>query len=197
MGRLVVSELIAGGYSVVAFVHSSNPFEGLAGVRVVRGDITDATQVSEALRGSEAVISTLGSWGTKSKDIVATGAKSITEAMQASGAKRIITLTGGSALVPGEKVGFMASAQRRLLSLVAGKILSDGEKHLAILAMSGLDWTCIRAPAMSGSGSVVYQLSMRLPSLLASIPRVAVARSLVDQLSSREFIGQAPVITKL
>ena len=75
VGRLVVMQALKRGYSVVAFVHSHDPFVATTNLRVVKGDIYNADDVGKALKGSEAVISALGSWGTKNRNVLSSAMK--------------------------------------------------------------------------------------------------------------------------
>lgn len=194
VGRQVVALCQQRGYDVVAFVHSSNPFAGQAGIRVVQGDIYDAAAVGQALKGSQAVMSALGSWGTKRKDIVSRAMTAIIPAMQQQGIKRIVTVTGSGALWAGDDARWTDRAGRAVLNTLAPKILLDGERHLAFLAESKLDWTSIRSPVMLGFGTDKYHLRSKLPLLPGAVPRKAVVASMVDQLEATDFVGQAPVI---
>lgn len=194
VGRLVVADLRASGYEVVAFIHNANPFADNRNVKVVRGSISDAEAVSRAVKGSGAVISALGSWGTPTKDVVSSGGDLIIQAMTTQNVKRLITLTGANAFYSQDKPGLIARLTRKTLGLIAPKILIDGEKHLRSLEESSLDWTCVRSPAMTGSSAVGYRLSARLPSILAVVPRKAVAKCLVDQLTEIKSVRKAPVI---
>src|SRR4051812_42365964 len=81
VGRLVVAEALQRGYSVKAFVHSRNPFEDSPKLKVVKGDVYDSDDVAKALRGSDAVISCLGSWGSKRRDVLSSAMRMIIPAM--------------------------------------------------------------------------------------------------------------------
>lgn len=194
VGQLVVAELTALGDTVVAFVHRSNPFSGQPNVKVIKGSVENATEVKSAVKGSEAVIVALGSWGSTSKTIVSTGTKQIIQAMTDSDIKRLITLTGASAFYSGDEPGLADKLTRKFLKLISPRILADGEAHLQSLEASDLNWTCVRSPAMTGSASTAYRLSEKLPSIASVVARRAVAKCLVDQLSNAEYIRKAPVI---
>lgn len=196
VGRIVVRLLLERGHEVVALVHSHNPFGEQTGLTVQAGDIYESTDVERALRGSQAVISTLGSWGTKRKDVVGSAAALIIPGMRAAGTKRIVTVTGIAALWAGDNPRLRDRAARLMLLLVAPKIVRDGERHLELLAASDLDWTTVRSPAMVKGQSSNYALRNKLSMGLYAIPREAVARAIVDQLDSQDFIGSAPVIYK-
>lgn len=194
VGRLVVENLLARGYEVKAFVYSSSPFELSDKLQVVRGDIHKSNDVSSVLDGSDAVISCLGSWGTKHKDVLASAMKNIIPAMEKHNIKRIISLTGSAASLPNERLRLIDKLNRFLLNVVGHKILLDGESHLLQLAESNLDWTVIRSPVMKSRPKTNYCLQQIAPSPFATISRTAVAKSIVEQLDSTDFIKSAPHI---
>lgn len=196
VGQHVVALCLDRGYAVTALVHSHNPFAAQAGLTVLTGDIYNHDDISRALAGSEAVISALGSWRTKRKDVLKSAMESVIPAMNAAGIKRIITVTGSGALWSGDRVRQIDRLGRLLLLVIAPKILRDGEAHIELLAQSGLDWTSVRSPVMTGSQQDSYALRARLPVGVTTIPRLAVATAVVDLLKNSDFSGQAPVIYK-
>lgn len=197
VGRLVVADALAAGYSVVAFVHVHNPFQGVKGVTVVQGDIGDSKQVMTAIQGSRVVISTLSSWHSKQHNVLVRAMNIILPSMRELGISRIITLTG-IALSSKDKLGLANKLSYGAFKIVAGKVLIDAEIHLQLLQKSGLDWTCVRSPVMTRERRVNYSLSPKIGSFtfMTSIPRPAVAKCLVDQVISKEYIGQAMVIKR-
>ncbi len=116
VGRLVVAELLGRGHNVVAFVHSQKLTEkdfvrdsvhdakATKNIRIVQGDIYNAVQVAAALSGSQAVISVLGSWGTKRKDILCSAMRAIIPAMEQQHIQRIVSLTGHDARTEGDNI---------------------------------------------------------------------------------------------
>jgi putative NADH-flavin reductase len=59
-GQLVTRRALAANHHVRAFVHSRDPFELSDQLTVLHGDVSDKEAASQALIGSQAVISTLG-----------------------------------------------------------------------------------------------------------------------------------------
>lgn len=196
VGRLVVAELIAADHGVVVFVHKANPFVGLDQVKVIAGSVDDQAAVTAAVAGSQIIISTLGSWGTSNKTIVSTGTAAIIEAAVQNGVRRVITLTGASAWAIQDNPLILDKATHALLRLLAPKILNDGEKHLQLLEASSLNWTSVRSPAMLSFGKTSYKFSLKLPSLLATVPRQAVVAAIIDQLTDKKHYQQAPVVRR-
>lgn len=194
VGRLIVSRLLAEGHTVTVLIHRHNPFSPNDSLRTVSGSVDNLAAVADAVKGSDAVISTLGSWGTPTKTVVSTGTNSIVQAMQTSGVKRLITLTGASAFYSADQPNWLDRLTHSCLSIVAGRILRDGEAHLKTLEASQLEWTSLRSPVMTSARQSRYRLSPQLPNLLAFVPRQAVAKALVDQLQDQMYFRQAPVI---
>jgi putative NADH-flavin reductase len=196
VGQQVVRQALERGHHVRAFVHSHNPFQDVNGVTVIQGDISDVKAVRSALQGSEAVISALGSWGTRDKNILTLGMQKIIPKMERLGIERLITLTGSGAFWSQDKPNLLDRIGHASLRLIAPKILADGEKHLALLEASSLRWTCIRSPVMTNRGPVKYRLDLKLLSPLATVSRAAVVQCLLDLAEGRDFERQAPVIHK-
>lgn len=192
VGRLVVDEALRRGYEVVAFVHTTALAER-PGLVTVRGDMYDAASVKRAIAGCDAVVSCLSSWGTPRKTVLSTGMHSVLPAMQAAGIKRIVTLTGNIARCPGESFSPFIRVAHAFLMRFAPRVGGDAEEHLRLLAASGLDWTTVRSPVMVTSEVSTYRLTSKV-SLFGTIPRRAVAASLVDLVASRDWLQAAPLI---
>jgi len=195
VGSLVVEEALRRGYDVVAFVHSHDLFVPNNRLRVVKGDVYNKVDVVKAVKGSDAVISCLGSWGTPKKNVLTAAMQAIIPAMHEQKIKRIITLTGSGAKVQLDKP--ISKSHQALFALLkpfpAGKVFQDGEEHMRLLASSDLDWTIIRSPVMNNIGGAGYKLSNRI-SPFATIPRQAAANCMLDQLDSDKYLRQAPII---
>jgi putative NADH-flavin reductase len=195
VGIRVVELALKRGFMVVAFAHSHDPFQGHPRLRVLRGDIYNATEVEKAISGSDAVISCLGSWGTPKKNVLSSAMRAIIPAMQNQNINRLITLTGSGAVEPGKP---LKPQQELLLNVLrpfpAGKVFRDGMDHMKLLAESSLSWTTLRSPVMTSFGSQKFHLNLKVGSLVATINRQAVATALLDQLDEETFFRQAPVI---
>jgi uncharacterized protein YbjT (DUF2867 family) len=180
VGQRVVALALERGHTVRAFAHSRNPFSPHERLQVFRGNVGNQALVDEALRGSQAVISCLGSWGTKNKNILTKG--------------MLVTVTGPAAFWSKDKPSLLQRLARVGLLLIAPKILRDSEEHLRLLEASQLDWTCLRSPVMLRHGKPDHILKLQLPHPLATIPRAAVAWALVDLAEHVDYRQQAPSI---
>ncbi|MGH7241512.1 MAG: NAD(P)-dependent oxidoreductase [Candidatus Saccharimonadales bacterium] len=195
VGMLVVEELLARGYDVVAFVHRHNPFHEKPRLKIVEGDVAKLADVERALQGSEAVFNCLGSWGRPGRNVLTVGMGTIIPAMEAQGIKRIISLTGHGADAPDVVPSLAHKLMMKLLSpFPAGTVFRDGEVHMHMLAASSLDWTALRSPLMKSKGKSTYTLTERPGFPLKVIARPAVASAMVDQLTLSEYIHRSPVV---
>lgn len=194
VGHSVVTQLLDAGHHVSAFVHGSNPFEHHPRLQVISGDVHIKGDLARSLTGVDAVISCLGSWGTPQKDILSSAMRHLVPLMEQGGVKRLISLTGSGARLPGERFGMIATLNRLLLFFVAPAIIRDAEQHLALLAHSSLDWTVIRSPVMTSGAGSNYHLSLTPPAPYATIPRYSVVAAITSQLHSEIYYSQAPHI---
>ena len=194
VGRLVVEEALARGHSVRAFVHRTNNFADHPRLSITQGDVHNPQSVIQAVQGSEAVISTLGSWGSPAKDVVSAAMRTIIPAMESSGVERIISLTGSDAYDTTDEMTLGRRGSHLFAKIVAGKILADGEEHIRLLRASKLDWTVLRAPVMTDGARIFYKLSLRPVSFWTAVPRRAVAKAILDQLDGAGYSLASPFI---
>ena len=194
VGSLVVDMLLEDGHHVTGYVHKNRNQSQHENLRYVEGDVHSEASVAEAIRGSQAVISTLGSWGTPTKDIVSTGIKALIATVHDDMNLRVVTLTGADSRASGDRLGVLHNTVHWVASKLAGKILFDGEQHIAALEASSLNWTVVRSPVMNNNADDAYTLSSKRPLPWQTISRRAVARCLVDQIDDVTWQRQAPFI---
>jgi len=193
----VVARALKNGFAVVAFVYGESDFAPNKNLKVISGDVWNPQEVSDALQGSDAVISVLGSWGTPTKDILTSGMITIIPAMNQHKIRRIVTLTGANAFADGDKQNTFNTLTHLLIRRIAKKILEDGEKHIELLKDSGLDWTVLRSPVMNSHGKPErYVVSNKKPMLWATINRESVARCLVELIIEQSYSNKLPYIKR-
>jgi len=192
VGTLVTEEALRRGYTVVAFVHRHAPPSPSSQLITRHGDVHSAPDVANALVGSDAVVSCLGSWGTPRHTVLSNAMLSLIPAMQAAGVRRIVTLTGIG-------VWQKPSAFYRFLLHVAavtpaGKVFWDGQEHVRLLAGRGLDWTTVCSPIMNNVGGPEYRLSRHIGWPFVTIARRSVAAALLDQIDASDYLRSTAVI---
>ena len=187
-GRLVVEQALAAGHTVTALVRSPEKLTtGESNLRVVTGQATDTSTLSNAMEGANAVISTLGGKGSVIEDSTA----AIVAAARTTGVSRVIVLSTFAA--ERDRLG---AGTRLLTGIGMGAMLKDKRAGEDLLRRSDLEWTIAYASVLSdgpASGSVVVLPEGARRRLSERISRADVAAWMVqaatDIQHSRRGVG--------
>ena len=193
-GRLIVSDAIAKGHSVVALVRSKAGAD-LPGAELIEGDARDESTLRRALDGREAVLSALGAgMGFRKVSLLTEASCALILAMQHSGVRRLVCI---SALGVGDSRGHGGFVFDRIFRpLLLSENYKDKGRQEAAIRASSLDWVIVR-PAMltddpaRGSVRAVVDLTTINGGKIA---RADVARFVVDQLTTDTWLRRTPVI---
>lgn len=194
VGQLLVPMLLNNGHEVTLLVHKHSHFNAVPGLHLISGDVHNPDDIAKLIENSEAVVSTLGSWGTKTKDIVSSAVKNLIPAMQAQKVSRIVTLTGSGARASVYQKSLLESIGHGVFSIIAGKIVKDSEDHIKLLENSPLDYTIIRSPVMKNGRDKGFVLNSKIPGALELINRVAVAAAMLEVIEKGSHKREAPFI---
>ena len=204
IGRQILEQALAAGHDITAVVR--DPRKLSRQVRVVLVDLSapDPASLETAVEGADAVLSGLGPRSRSDGDIVSHGTRAIVDAMQATGARRIVVVSAAP-------VGTVASPDRprpprhdpgdgffmrHLFSHVAkiafGSLYRDLALTEDILQDSGLDWTVVRPPKLTdkpltGTYRTAFGQNVRGGW---SVPRADVADLMLRAVQQPETIKQ-------
>jgi uncharacterized protein YbjT (DUF2867 family) len=184
-----------------------NPARLSRPVRAVTADMTaaDPAAVEAAVAGADAVLSGLGPRSNADAGVAAQGTRVIVAAMQATGVRRIVAVSAapvGTVATPGRPNPpkhdpgdgfFMRHLLSHVASVTLGKVFADLAEMEDILAGSGLDWTVVRPPRLTGkplTGSYRTAYGQNLRGGL-SVPRADVAHCMLSVLGQPDTIKQA------
>ncbi len=192
LGIEVVQRASAAGHTVTAFVHNASEYQSPAGVRVFEGDATNATTISSAVGGQDAVLDALGGKTPyKATDLEATAATNITSAMEASGVRRLVVT---SMLGEGDsQTNAPFLYQHLMLPTFLHGAAPDKANMESTVRNSSLDWIILR-PAILTDGDATGNIRVFDPGTsdkAHKISRADVAQFMVDQLSSDTYLGKA------
>lgn len=193
LGARVVARLLASGCQVRALVHNGT-IAADGDLTIVKGDVHDPASLSTLLNEADAVVSTLGNQGAPVANICATAMANLTPLMTERRIRRIVSTTGSAARLDAE-IGVehpWLASRRAALMRHMGPFIRDAESHIRMLAASGLDWTVIRAPIMTGSTGQRAGLAEHPSSPDTTLAYDAVAAQLVDELLEPRWLGAAP-----
>ncbi len=195
VGRLVVDKLLQKNHQVTVFIHKNNPYQENKNLTVIEGSIYDQKDIDKAVKGNSIVISTLGSWNTKKKNILTSGMEIIIPSMRKHNIKRIITITGADAQSKRDRINVTQLLVHFLFGVFARKILIDGERHIQLLESSDLSWTVIRSPRMRSTGAQgSYRLNLKANKPWESIHRINVAEAICLQVKDDKYLEQSPFV---
>lgn len=194
-GRLLVEKALAAGHEVTAFVRDASKL-GITDERlnVIAGDALNPAQVEEAVKGSDAVLSTLGPKGKPTR-MAAQSTKHIVDAMEKHGVKRLVVVSVAGIPVPQDRRGFNPISA--LIKLILKDVFVDRENQLSVLEASKVDWVMVRVPRLTNdppTGSVHAFFGNPSPSL--KVTRTELADFMLAQMSSDQWLRQAPILSK-
>jgi putative NADH-flavin reductase len=193
VGKSVVVKLIEQGHIVTAFEHDGNPFINHPNIRIVQGDVSNLPDVTRALQGVEAVISTMGTW--KNSTATAPAMSNILTEMEERGIWRIIGIVSVIAQIEGDNLSTIHGWVYKLYKILMPRILRDYEDQIRFLQSSKADWTLIRVPAIRNNGKKgAWRFSLDRPYPWQRVHAEDIAAALVGQLSDDHYLNQAPFI---
>ena len=211
VGRQLLRQALDAGHDVTA-VAARNPArlsgDALAGriARIVAADLADPDPqvLGSAVAGADAVLSALGPHNNSDAGIAAPGTRAITTAMAATGVRRLVAISAspvGTEASPGRPDPprhdpgdgfFMRYVGVRIAKTLFGKVYEDLAVMEDVLRDSGLDWTVLRPPQLTGK-----PLTGRYRTAVGrnvrggrSVPRADVAHYMLAVLAQPETIGQ-------
>ena len=191
-GRLVVEQALAAGHTVTAFARDPSTVKlSHERLSVVNGDAVFISDLNAALKGQDAVISTIG--GGKRKLIEKT-TQSLITALEESGVKRVVCMSTFIATPNFKPTGMMKLFPR----LVRG-MAKDDVTGMKLLESSDLDWTIVHATLLENKPKTGFRLVGPDEAVTAKnhVNRADVAECLLATVSDRGTIRQALLITGL
>ena len=140
-GIKLVEQALAAGHQVTALARSAenltltNP-----NLHVVQGDATDRAVVSQAMKGTDAVISVLGARGP----VIAEATRAVVAAAEQAGPDRIVMLS--SFAVARDR---LKPVSKLVTRMAMGSQIKDKTAGEEVLRASGLDWTIVYATVLT------------------------------------------------
>ncbi len=196
-GLQVVRQALDLGHEVTAFVRDRARLPLAAGaLEVVTGTLPDsALTLAGALRGREAVISSLGVRSAfHARGLIEKSMRVLVPAMQREGVRRLIVV---SALGVGESRRDAPLVARIMYRLLLREIFADKLAGEDVVRASGLDWTFLYPTLLTdGPRTGRYRAAERLE--LHGMPRISradVADFALRTLGDRAWVGKIAVLS--
>ncbi len=193
-GRALVAAALERGLHVTALARNPSDLRiDNPRLRVVQGDVLDLQSIEKAMPGQQAVLSALGHkrffYPTR---ILSEGTRNILAAMDGQGVKRILCETS---LGIGDSAGRMGLYYTFfVIPVILPLYFWDKTRQERIIAESDAEWTIVRPAALNNAKPRGQYYHGRIAGnflTTARISRADVARFMLDQLSSPEYLRTA------
>jgi putative NADH-flavin reductase len=186
-GTSLTGQALAAGHEVTAVVRDPARLTVPAHPRLqtITADVMDPAAITPAVAGADAVISAVGPRGTGPTTVIQDSVRSIIQAMQKTGTRRLLEVSGSVTADQGEspylRYLLKPVARRTFLRHVCAdmRIGEDEIRH------SDLDWTILRPPSLTGKparGTYRTAIDRNLPHGF-TISRADLAACLLTLLS--------------
>jgi len=174
-GTCLAEQALAAGHEVTAVVRNQArltarpPEPADARLRVITADPMDPAAIIPAVAGADAVLTAIGPRGTGVTTVGQDSVRSIIAAMQKTGARRLLTVSGSIVADEGD-----SPYLRYLIKPVARRtflrhVCADMRAAEAEVAATDLDWTIMRPPGLTNkpaSGHYRMRVDGGLPRCL-------------------------------
>lgn len=195
-GRAAVAHALAAGFEVVSVVR--RPESAPEGTIVATADARDVAGLTAALRGADAVISTIGHVRADGDVVLLQeGMTALLAAMDAADVSRVVAVSASGAYVAHDDP-LSRFVAKPILERVLAANNADTRAMDAALAASGTDWTSLRPSRLiPGTGAADYRVGVdRTVRWHYSTRFDTVGRAAVEALSRPEWIRHAVYITE-
>ena len=194
IGQKVVEQALAQGHQVNAFVRDSAKLAMTHdSLGFTQGDVLDSVAVEQAIQGQDAVICVLGSGKQLKSQIRSEGTRTIIQAMEKTGVRRLICQ---STLGAGESWANLNFYWKYVMfGFILRHVFADHEVQEMLVKQSRLDWTIVRPGAFidgPSTGTYHHGFASGDRNLKLEISRADVADFLLKQLQSNQYLLQTP-----
>jgi len=197
VGQRIVSEALRRGHEVVGVVRDTAKSTAPEGIRLVRGDATDAASVASAVAGADAVVSAVSPrpGSTGSAPSLVDAARGLIAGLRQAGVKRLLVVGGAATLEvspgvmlldsPGFPDAYRAEATQGRDSLAVYRSEADG-----------LDWTFLSPAAEIGPGERTGRYRTTIDQFLtdehgrSTISFEDYAVALLDELENPQHVAR-------
>lgn len=195
VGRHLVEQALDAEHTATAFARSPEKLPRKDELRIVEGELDDAAAIAEAVRGADAVLSTLGARKNTPDQVALFGGamERITGAMCDAHVRRLVAISGAGVLTPDDQVTFGRKFVRFLLKRLSKHVAEAKEREYAVIVATDLDWVLVRPPRIvEGPATGDYRVfGDRVPS--PKISQGDVAHLMLRCAADDEWVRKAPI----
>ena len=151
-GKLVMQQALAAGHTVTALARDPARIDVQhERLHVVRGDVLDPATLAPAVAGCDAVVSALGATSKVRAytTLYSAGMRNVMQAMRGAGVTRLIAVSAAP-LCRDKDDTLPSKLMNTLLWAFIKELYADMARMEEVLRTSGLDWTIVRPPKLTG-----------------------------------------------
>ena len=154
-GTCLVEQAIAAGHDVTAVVRDPARLTVPSHQRltVVTANVMDPAAISPAMAGADAVLTALGPHGIGPTTISHDSVASIIQAMQKTGSRRLITVSGSIVTDEGESPYMRYLLKPMVRGTFLRHVCADMRCAETAIRDSSLDWTIMRPPGLTSKAA--------------------------------------------
>jgi putative NADH-flavin reductase len=191
-GAHLLHRALAAGHEVTAVVRNPTSISvDHPRLRVVAGDVTNVASMIEAIEGTDAVCSVLGSGAPRRPTtLYSSSVATVIDAMHAVGVRRIVVVTA----IPAEPDTLKTFVERAVVHPVLHVFFGGGYDDMVrmeqLIRDSDTDWTVVRPPRLTNSppkNRYSTAVDERLKHA-AKIARADLALAVLDMAADRSAI---------
>ena len=187
IGRLLLPLALEQGHQVVAFARSPEKItETSPQLRVIGGNLFDARQMAEAVRGSDAVLSAFGPVVLRPTHQRRDFGRALVNALRSAGVKRFLHVSSAFVFDEGSLL------VKAMANTVFRSVTVDHRNSETEMAQPDLAWTILRPPRLT-NGPATHRIrvaSGSLPKNGFTISRADVAAFMLQEAASPQYVRQ-------
>jgi len=195
-GSHVVEQALEAGHAVTLLARRPESLSVPDNLRVVGGDILDLESVLETVSGVNAVVVSIGIPPTRHPvTVFSEGVRCVISAMEKSGIRRLVTVSGIGA---GDSRGHGGFFYDRILNpLLLKTNYADKDRMEEIVRITDLDWTIVRPGFLTnGPRSGLYQVLTDMTGVRCGrISRADTAAFILGELENPRHIHETVLLT--
>lgn len=197
IGQHLMDQALKLGHDVTAFVRNPKKLrQSHKNLRTIQGDVLDPSSVTDALEGHDAVLCALGTPIHDKQGLRAKGTKIIADAMEETGVRRLICLSGFGA---GDSRDLLPFHYKYLIfPFLLNNVFADHEDQETFVRNSSLDWTLVRPGNFTKgkhTGRYQHGFTAMDKSIKLKISHEDVADFMLWQLAEDVYVHKTPALS--
>lgn len=199
VGKNLLQKAIEKRFKIKVLVRSKEKLRDFAeSIEVIEGNYFDKDKLQNALKDSEAILSTIGPTingpiTSDDEDKYTAALAFVIKQMQANKQMRWISISGAGAKLPHENLPLARKLFRVKILAASKSIINIKDKELQLLEQSNLDWTSVRPPVIKENveGEFVADENKFIANT-ADINQLS--NFMLAEITSKKWVKKAPVV---